>query len=490
MKNTLFSIIFSFQTFFIFAQKPQLFILSVGVSTYENSSLNLNYADDDARDIANALRLQTTLWDIREANVLTDEMATRSNIREELDRFKGLVTEDDFFVFVFSGHGLKGRLIPFDFKSTDIEASSLSQEELNKKLNALGCGYIVFLDACYSGSFAKDINGKDITVEESQEQLRDLINALENKDKPYLIFGSSASNQRSLECDECYNGYFAQSLLDALENLKVSEGKYTYLPDQNNDGNLSSAEFDNYIKESVRVRTKDKEETQKVYSQIRQGRTFPLFTIKSGEIPPPPPEQTDRDGDGVFDLDDNCPTEYGTRNAKGCPDADDDDVPDKSDLCKYEYGEKKYQGCPDSDKDGVPDNVDKCPNLKGLPKMQGCPDEAAEARIRLVSEKYPDITLVRTALSDFPFDEKINTSEQEARRILKWLGVQEPINSVQADNHYMVWGNLPTGFEVRLWTKTYEGDGQNCYGIRFQTETLKIFIPVNDTYLPFCKGGQ
>jgi OmpA-OmpF porin, OOP family len=110
-------------------------------------------------------------------------------------------------------------------------------------------------------------------------------------------------------------------------------------------------------------------------------------------IPKPP---SDRDGDGIPDLEDACPDERGvpTDNPKtnGCPppppppsDRDGDGIPDEHDACPDQPGERtddpKTNGCPppppDRDKDGVPDAVDACPDVPGVatndPKTNGCP---------------------------------------------------------------------------------------------------------------------
>ena len=55
----------------------------------------------------------------------------------------------------------------------------------------------------------------------------------------------------------------------------------------------------------------------------------------------------DKDGDGIKDSEDDCPTVAGP---------------------------KKFNGCPDSDGDGIRDIDDACPTVKGIEKFQGCPE--------------------------------------------------------------------------------------------------------------------
>ena len=85
-------------------------------------------------------------------------------------------------------------------------------------------------------------------------------------------------------------------------------------------------------------------------------------------------EPLDRDGDGVADFDDVCPTEAGLAAFNGCPDTDSDGIADKDDSCPEIAGAKAFAGCPDTDNDGVADKDDECPDLSGAIALNGCPD--------------------------------------------------------------------------------------------------------------------
>jgi hypothetical protein len=103
-------------------------------------------------------------------------------------------------------------------------------------------------------------------------------------------------------------------------------------------------------------------------------------------------ESHDRDGDGIPDDVDQCPTAAedfdGFQDSDGCPDPDNDgdgilDVNDKCpDQAEDFDGFEDQDGCPDldNDKDGIPDDVDHCPNQpetkNGYKDEDGCPDEA------------------------------------------------------------------------------------------------------------------
>ena len=91
-------------------------------------------------------------------------------------------------------------------------------------------------------------------------------------------------------------------------------------------------------------------------------------------IEPPP---ADRDGDGIIDLQDQCPDVPGLAAYKGCPipDTDGDGLNDSTDKCPTVAGTAKYEGCPvpDTDSDGINDEADKCPSVAGVERYQGCP---------------------------------------------------------------------------------------------------------------------
>ncbi len=102
-------------------------------------------------------------------------------------------------------------------------------------------------------------------------------------------------------------------------------------------------------------------------------------------------EVTDRDGDGIDDAADKCPTDKedfdNYEDTDGCPDQDNDldTIVDSADKCPMQAedadGFEDTDGCPelDNDKDGVPDDSDRCPDKvetkNGFQDEDGCPDE-------------------------------------------------------------------------------------------------------------------
>lgn len=98
----------------------------------------------------------------------------------------------------------------------------------------------------------------------------------------------------------------------------------------------------------------------------------------------------DKDNDGIEDVLDDCPTEPGKKDMKGCPDKDGDGIADKLDACPELKGIAIFNGCPDTDGDGLSDNKDKCPDAKGSVKLMGCPDKDNDGFID-EEDKCPEI---------------------------------------------------------------------------------------------------
>ncbi|HRH58323.1 MAG TPA: OmpA family protein [Chitinophagales bacterium] len=100
----------------------------------------------------------------------------------------------------------------------------------------------------------------------------------------------------------------------------------------------------------------------------------------------------DTDGDGIYDIDDACPTVAGLAQFNGCPDTDGDGIEDSKDECPTVPGIAEFNGCPDRDGDGIPDAKDACPDEKGIAKFGGCPDPDRDGDgIVNDKDKCPDV---------------------------------------------------------------------------------------------------
>jgi outer membrane protein OmpA-like peptidoglycan-associated protein len=133
----------------------------------------------------------------------------------------------------------------------------------------------------------------------------------------------------------------------------------------------------------------------------------------------------DTDGDGIPDVEDECPDVAGLRENHGCPviaDRDGDHVADDIDRCPDQPGPRENFGCPlpDRDGDGVADKDDLCPDEPGPKENHGCPRKQtlvvvrrdrielkqqihfAQNKSRILKDSYKVLRQVAQAIDDAP----------------------------------------------------------------------------------------
>lgn len=340
----------------LFSQKVDMFVLCIGVEKYKNPVFNLSYPQEDAEELARTFQQQTgALFNKVHIKTIVNEEATAENILKSIDAgaFPVRIDPGDLFVLMFSGHGTIHKsnfcLVPHNYDRSIPDLTLVSRENLDTKLASLGCNYVVLLDACHSGAAAKETKmQKDIAMSEVEimSARQELADAMMATDKNVVVIGSSASDQSSFECDSCKHGYFTYALMSAFENRAFYDrGKdKTYIPDKDNNGNISIDELDNYLKAAVSIMTRNSN-PQRIYSKRSTNADFP-FLIPTSLINAANNGNNlvDTDKDGFADNYDECPSEAGT--LKGCPDADKDGVADKDDKCKDVAGSVANNGCP------------------------------------------------------------------------------------------------------------------------------------------------
>ena len=94
------------------------YAIIVGISDYPGTANDLQYCDDDAQDMYNAL---TTLYGYNSNNIhlLLNMDASFTAIRDAINDIKSKAVAGDEVVFFFSGHGTKGVADDGDKEKTD-----------------------------------------------------------------------------------------------------------------------------------------------------------------------------------------------------------------------------------------------------------------------------------------------------------------------------------------------------------------------------------
>lgn len=200
----------------------------IGISDYYGSSSDLEYCDDDARDVQAAL-INTYGFSSGNVKMLLDNQATYANIIGGIDWLLANEGPDSTVVFYYSGHGSNASGDPDGDGETKDESivpwelSRLYDGTLAQKFAQLESHYAwIAFDSCYAGG----MNDAGITG-------------------PYKIDTMACSETGySYESSSVENGFFTY--------LMVEEGMTRAKADSNGDGKVTVEEAYNYMKANMR----------------------------------------------------------------------------------------------------------------------------------------------------------------------------------------------------------------------------------------------
>lgn len=251
--------------------KPDLWVLSIGVSKYQNTNQNLKYADNDAVGIANAFYKQSgKLFKRVHYRILTNEEATRVSILNKISSFLGQASYNDVVLIFVAGHGVKDKqtgtyyFLTYDAKPDNLLTHGLRMSDFDESLRKLSSNVnklILFLDTCHAGAMQVAMRGA--TAGE------DLAEALKRAEGTFVLSASKAgeeseeSSRFKLSGETKGHGAFTYAILKAL----TGEG------DLDRDGNITISELFHYVAIQVPRITRG---AQHPYQDIR-GTDMPIY---------------------------------------------------------------------------------------------------------------------------------------------------------------------------------------------------------------------
>lgn len=146
---------------------PGKWAIVVGIATYQNPVLSLQYADRDAKEFARFLQTPDGgNLPASHIQLLINEEATYPAIYNALDSIMEVAKKDDIVYFYFSGHGdvenatiyKLGFLLAYNTPRTNYINNAVRIEDLNIFANTLSgktqAKVILITDACHSGKLA------------------------------------------------------------------------------------------------------------------------------------------------------------------------------------------------------------------------------------------------------------------------------------------------------------------------------------------------
>ena len=189
----------------------------IGVASY-NHMPSLRYTDDDAYHFYAFLKSPEggALPD-EQVQVLVDDNATKENILTSMRNTFLKADENDVVLFYFSGHGVEGAFIPYDFNGFD---NRLHHYEIRQILDRSRAKHkLVLGDACHAGSLYSSTMESDALASRSimANMLERYYGAFENTDGGMALLMSSKGQEVSLEDSGFRSGVFSHFLIRGLK---------------------------------------------------------------------------------------------------------------------------------------------------------------------------------------------------------------------------------------------------------------------------------
>lgn len=226
------------------AQKPDLYVVAIGVSRYLQSAYDLKYAAKDAMDIAQLFENKKDLFDSVYTLTILDEEATFENILSARTFLERSGVDDQVVIFV-AGHGLLSAELDYYFATHEVdfqhpEKNGLPYEALEELVDGIPARKkLILMDTCHSGELDKE--EVEFVAAESNVKVRSFrgvglvprlgVNSVNlllktiftdlRRGTGAVVITSSSGNEFSYEDSERQNGVFTFSVIEALKKGKA-----------------------------------------------------------------------------------------------------------------------------------------------------------------------------------------------------------------------------------------------------------------------------
>lgn len=227
-------------------EKPNLYVLTLGINQYKVRRNRLEYAVPDAQAIASQFRKENNgLYENISISSLLDGEVTKDGISAKFDELSHQIKKSDVFILYMAGHGITYNgdyyYIPVDYYASEenqIEEMGISKNDFVSYLSKIDAGKsLILIDTCDSGSFMSEKSQFNTrgSFSSSDGVIRRLRKAV-----GCAVISAAKDNQSALEGYEGH-GIFTYAILEALKGQA----------DFDKDGYISINELSFYLKDEV-----------------------------------------------------------------------------------------------------------------------------------------------------------------------------------------------------------------------------------------------
>lgn len=257
-----------------------LYLMCIGINAYKNSVYNLTYAKPDAQSFVQKVeQYSSDLFKKINKYEFYDNMATRTNIEDAVNKIIAEAKPEDVFVFYYAGHGVMSEeedglpaefyLIPHDVVKMYGRNDLLSTKGLSASWLKDNCAKIkaqkqlLLLDACHSGGAVESFAMmRDAATEKAILQLA--------RSAGITVLAASGTEQSAGEYAQLGHGVFTFSLLEGMDG--AADGK--------KDGKITVKELEAYLNDRVPALTLQYRGVEQYPTGFSRGHDFPIGMVK------------------------------------------------------------------------------------------------------------------------------------------------------------------------------------------------------------------
>jgi len=274
--------------------KPDLHLVVIGVSQYQNKNYNLTYAAKDAKDLRSLFSSGQDYFGKVIVHEVTNEQATAQKVRALKEELMKTKVNDHVYVF-FSGHGVLNKELDYFLATHDLNFSNPGQngllyDDLEGVIDGIPARQkLLMVDACHSGELDKEeiqilenttassfeevkmtksgdqsVGSKTIGLENSFELMKQQFVDLRKSTGATVISAAGGVEFAYEGLDGLKNGVFTHAVITGLKNKKA---------DLDGDGIILLSELQQYVAREVTRLTNGKQQpTSRIENLINDFR--------------------------------------------------------------------------------------------------------------------------------------------------------------------------------------------------------------------------
>jgi len=259
-------------------EKPNLYLITIGINQYKNPKYNLNYAQADAEKVEELIRKSSSslFGEVFSYPILNDK-AIKANIVNAFDEVKKKALEQDVLFVYYAGHGVMSGggqqtsefyIIPFDVtqlygRDDLLVEKGISAEEIKTYAQSINAQKQVFiLDACQSAGALESVATRGAMEEKAIAQMA--------RSTGTFWITASGSEQFATEFEKLGHGVFTYALLEGVKGNA----------DANHDNKLTIRELSTYIENKVPELSEQFKGLAQFPAAYSFGNDFPIVIYK------------------------------------------------------------------------------------------------------------------------------------------------------------------------------------------------------------------